>query len=406
MKANSSILRRRARRAAPARKDSATGPMIALHRQGLPVWTPRNYAELAREGFARNAVAYRCVRLIAESAAALPWLLYERREGRTYELDDHPLLALLAKPNPLQSGPELMEAWYGFLMISGNAYLEAVDVAAQPRELYALRPDRMSLIPGPRGWPVAYEYKAGGGKVRFDIDRAAGRDPILHLRLFHPLNDYYGFSPIEAAAAGIDIHNAAGSWNKALLDNGARPSGALIYHGADGQANLSEEQFARLKSELGDNYQGTANAGRPLLLEGGLDWKEMSFNPKDMDFIQSKNISAREIAAAFGVPPMLLGITGDNTYANYQEANRAFYRQTVLPLAGKAARALSAWLGPRFGGDLRLWYDADQVEALSYDRELLWKRVRSADFLTVNEKRAALGYAPIAGGDALPENSD
>jgi HK97 family phage portal protein len=248
--------------------------------------------------------------------------------------------------------------------------------------------------------------EAGADTIAVDIDRAAGRDPILHLRLFHPLNDYYGFSPIEAAAAGIDIHNAAGSWNKALLDNGARPSGALIYHGADGQANLSEEQFARLKSELGDNYQGTANAGRPLLLEGGLDWKEMSFNPKDMDFIQSKNISAREIAAAFGVPPMLLGITGDNTYANYQEANRAFYRQTVLPLAGKAARALSAWLGPRFGGDLRLWYDADQVEALSYDRELLWKRVRSADFLTVNEKRAALGYAPIAGGDALPENSD
>ncbi len=401
MKTNSSLLRRRPKRGAPARKDSATGPMIALHRQGVPVWTPRNYAELAREGFARNAVAYRCVRLIAESAAALPWLLYEREGGRERERDDHPMLSLLANPNPLQCGPELMEAWYGFLMISGNAYLEAVDIAAQPRELYALRPDRMSLIPGPRGWPVAYEYRAGGGKVRFDMDRAAGREPILHLRLFHPLNDYYGFSPIEAAAGGIDIHNAAGSWNKALLDNGARPSGALVYHGTEGQSNLSEEQFARLKSELGDNYQGAANAGRPLLLEGGLDWKEMSFNPKDMDFIQSKNIAAREIAAAFGVPPMLLGITGDNTYANYQEANRAFYRQTVLPLVGKAARALSVWLGPRFGGNLRLWYDADQVEALSYDRELLWKRVQSADFLSVNEKRAALGYAPVEGGDAI-----
>ena len=200
----------------------------------------------------------------------------------------------------------------------------------------------------------------------------------------------------------IDIHNAAGGWNKALLDNGARPSGALIYRGTDVNPNLTDEQFARLKSELADQYQGHPNAGRPLLLEGGLDWKEMSISPKDMDFIESKNMSAREIALAFGVPPMLLGIPGDNTYANYREANRAFHRQTVLPLVAKACRALSAWLAPHFGSGLRLWYDGDQVDALAHDRDLLWKRVQAADFLTINEKRAAVGYAPIDGGDIPP----
>lgn len=403
MKDRYGILRRLGFGPAPAQKRSMAGPLIAVHAHGAPAWTPRNYAELAHEGFSRNAIAYRCVRMISECAAAAPWLLYEQVNGRERELDAHPLLNLLARPNPLQSGAEFREAWFGFLQIAGNAYIEAVDVRGTPRELYALRPDRMKVIPGARGWPAAYEYSAGGKNVRFEMNAARGQMPILHMRLFHPTNDHYGFSPIEAAALGIDLHNAAAGWNKALLDNGARPSGALIYHGTEDNPNLSQEQFTRLKQELSDNYQGTANAGRPLLLEGGLDWKEMSFNPKDMDFIQSKHVAAREIALAFGVPPMLLGIQGDNTYANYQEANRAFHRQTILPLMGKACEALNQWLAPRFGAGLRLWFDADQIEALSADREALWSRVQAADFLTINEKRAATGYAPIAQGDRLPD---
>jgi HK97 family phage portal protein len=118
----------------------------------------------------------------------------------------------------------------------------------------------------------------------------------------------------------------------------------------------------------------------------------MGLTPKDMDFMEAKNGAAREIALAFGVPPMLLGIPGDNTYSNYREANRALWRQTVLPLAGRTAEALGAWLAPAFGEGLRLWYDADQNEALSADREALWKRVGEATFLTDDEKRAAVGY--------------
>jgi HK97 family phage portal protein len=191
------------------------------------------------------------------------------------------------------------------------------------------------------------------------------------------------------------VHNAANAWNKALLDNAARPSGALVYKG-EGNSNLSEEQFERLREELQANFSGATNAGRPLLLEGGLTWQTMSLSPKDMDFMQLKNGAAREIALAFGVPPMLLGIPGDNTYANYREANLAFWRQTVLPLVSRFANSLGNWLGPAFGGSggegLRLAYDADQVEALTLEREALWRRVNDADFLTPEEKREAVGY--------------
>ena len=165
------------------------------------------------------------------------------------------------------------------------------------------------------------------------------------------------------------------------------------------------QQFERLKKELDEQYQGTANAGRPLLLEGGLDWKAMSLSPKDMDFMEAKHSAAREIALAFGVPPMLLAIPGDNTYSNYQEASRVFWRQTVLPLAGRIGQRAGAMAGAGFGAGLTLAVDTDRIEALSRDRAALWERVTKAPFLTVNEKRAATGYGAVEGGDVFAPSS-
>ena len=371
-------------------KTSATGPMMALYQTGRPVWTPRDYASLAKEGFQTNPIVYRAVRMIAEAAASVPLLLYDGGK----ELADHPLLRLMATPNPRDSGTVLREALFGYLLVSGNAYLEAVSDSKQVRELYALRPDRMRVVPGADGWPAGYEYQVGGQSVQFD-QHAAPVPQILHLTMFHPLNDHYGLSPMEAAAASIDIHNAAGGWNKALLDNAARPSGALVYAGPPG-ATLGAEQFERLKSELEASFQGSANAGRPLLLEGGLDWKPLSLTPKDMDFMEAKAAAARDIALAFGVPPMLLGLPGDNTYANYAEANRIFWRQTVIPLASRIADSIAHWLSPVYGA-VKLQPDLDRIDALSQEREALWSRLGKADFLSVDEKREAVGYGPLNG---------
>src|SRR5256885_2207141 len=241
--------------------------------------------------------------------------------------------------------------------------------------------------------------QSGGRGPRGGLDRRAAPPPVLHLTLMHPLDDHYGLAPLEAAAVAVDTHNAAAKWNKALLDNAAQPCGALVFTGAEG-AVLAEGQFERLKREVEDQYQGAHNAGRPLLLEGGLDWKAMSLSPKDMDFMEAKHTAAREIALAFGVPPQLLGIPGDNTYSNYQEANRVFFRATVLPFANRIASALTHWLAPAFG-DVRVTVDADQLDALSSDRAALWSRISDAPFLTLNEKRAAVGYAALEGGDRL-----
>jgi HK97 family phage portal protein len=120
-----------------------------------------------------------------------------------------------------------------------------------------------------------------------------------------------------------------------------------------------------------------------------------------MDFLDAKNSAAREIALAFGVPPMLLGIPGDNTYANFQEANRVFWRQTILPLASRVGSAIAHWLAPQFGESLRIVVDADRIDALASDRAALWERIATAPFLTLNEKREATGYAPVEDGNRL-----
>ncbi|HHI82155.1 MAG TPA: phage portal protein [Rhizobiales bacterium] len=374
---------------ASEQKQSRAEGLISLHHTGQPVWSPRNYEAFAREGFSQNAIGYRCVKMIAEAAASIPWQVHDNG----VPVSGHPLERLLSRPNPADSGRALMEAFYGYLQVSGNAYLEAAMVDGKVRELYALRPDRMKVIAGDGGWPAGFEYRVNGASVRFD-QSSGPVAPILHMTLFNPLNDYYGMAPFEAAAKAIDIHNAAAAWNKALLDNAARPSGALVYANKDGDGNLTGEQFERLKAELEGAYQGAQNAGRPMVLEGGLDWKQMSYSPKDMEHIEARHVAAREIALAFGIPPMLLGIPGDNTFANYAEANRTFWRQTVIPLAEKTALEISNWLAPVYGRSVRIMCETDNLTALAGERQALWQRINDAHFLDDDEKRQLLGLAP------------
>ena len=385
-------LRNRAQARVPEEKASATGPVIAFHGAGRPAWSARDTGSLMRTGYLSNPVGFRCVRMIAEAAAAVPLVL--QSQDKRFEV--HPLLRVLGRPNPQQGQADFLEALFGQFVLSGDAYVEAVGQAADgaPSELYVLRSDRMKVVPGRDGWPAAYEYSVGARKVRFDMQGELA--PICHVRSFHPQDDHYGLSPVQAAACALDVHNAACRWSKSLLDNAARPSGAIVYRGVDGQGQLGEDQYSRLVDEIEANHQGARNAGRPMLLEGGLDWKPMGFSPADMEFQKTKESAARDIALAFGVPPMLLGLPGDATYANYAEANRAFYRLTVLPLVARIAGSLSNWL-PRFTGDsVVLTADLDGVPALALERESQWQRVANADFLSVAEKRRMLGLPATA----------
>lgn len=351
---------------------------------GQAVWMERDYAQFAREAYIRNVIAHRAINLVADGAASIK---IKWNAGRKQAV-----LALLTNPNPLQSQSEFLRCLYQYRLISGNAFVLGVG-AEGFKELHLLRPDRMAVIAGKNGLPAGYRYSVNSVATDYPVDRLSGLSRVLHLKQFHPLSDWYGLSPVEAAAYSIDQHNQSGAWNQALMQNGARPSGALVVKTSDTSAGtLSDDQYQRLKTQIDEQFSGAANAGRPLLLEGGLDWKEMSLTPKDMDFIEAKHSAARDIALAFGVPPQLLGIPGDNTYANLQEARLALWEQTILPLAESTMTQFGQWLFAHAGTSGVLTLDVDSIPALATRNQAIWDRVEKASFLTDAEKRAAVGY--------------
>lgn len=374
--------RRAPARAALARASSWLG--------GSGVGTvPRSWEEQVRSAYLTNPVAQRACRMVAEALGGAPLLA-----------DDPRALALIGGHS---GGQALLETCATQMLLHGNAYIQLIgggEDDAAVAELFALRPERVVIETDGRGWPSGFAYRAGQQTVRLSAEDGRGRALVAHIKTVHPLDDHYGLGNLNAAARAVMIHNAAAAWNQALLDNAARPSGALVYDPGEPGATLSPEQFDRLKAEMEAQFQGSANAGRPMLLEGGLSWKAMSLSPADMDFIALKDSAARDIALAFGVPPMLVGLTGDATYANYREASRALWRLTVLPLAGTILsginQALASW-----GMAAGLRVDADRVTALSEDRERLWAQVSDAAFLSDAEKRAMLGIGVVSDGGGV-----
>jgi len=344
----------------------------------------RGYEAQFDEVYRNNPVGQRAVRLLSGLLGSLT--LYSA-EG------DEAAAELVT--------PELIEGIGAALLLNGNAYVQLLtDADERPAELVMLRPERVAVETDSNGWPIGYKYRAGGKSVRFARADGLGRALVAHVRSLHPRDDHYGMGCLDAAIGAASVHNRAAKWNKGLLDNAARPSGALTYEPGDG-APLSGDQFERLKAELEAEFSGSQNAGRPLLLEGGLKWQALSLSPADMDFVALKEGAARDIALAFGVPPVLVGLPGDATYANAREAGRALYRQTILPMAGRILGAVSAmlsdWMGP-----VKLAVDTDQISELAEDRAKLWEQVGAAGFLSDAEKRAMLGFAPKEGPTPSP----
>ena len=341
---------------------------------------PFRYEQAVRAAYLRNPVAQRAVRIVGEGIGGAP----------VTASDD----ALLSLVKATSGGQALLETLASQLLLHGNGYIQVLrDAGGRPVELFALRPERVSVVPDATGWPGAFRYKVGDRTLTLPARDEADRTNLIHVRAFHPADDHYGAGCLDAADEAVAIHNAAAAWNLALLENAARPSGALVYDPGDPGATLTADQFERVKAELASAFAGQANAGRPMLLEGGLKWQAMALTPADMDFATLKSAAARDIALAFGVPPMLLGIPGDNTYANYKEANRGLWRQTLLPLAAKLLSAIAEGLADEFAG-ATLSVDLDRVPALAEDRQALWQQVTAADFLSPDEKRAMLGLPP------------
>lgn len=387
-------------------KDSQARIALSVNQVGRPVASPRNYDNFAAKGYQNNVIAYRCIYMIANACAGIEWELYSKRRGGgdPQEIQEHPLLQLIDRPNPMMAKAEFFEAFFAFFSLAGNSFVEAARPrpGQPPMELWPTSPAHIKIIPGPRGYVARYEFTANNITKVFPVDQITMKAAdLMQMKSFHPRDPWWGMSPLEAAMWSLDQSNAGQKWNLALLQNSATPSGILrvLSTEANPNASLTEEQYGDLKAELDEN-SGPSKAGRPWLLEGGLDWTQISLSPKDMEFLKNKEVTAIDVALAYGVPPELLGL-GQKTFANYKEARASFYEETVLPLMDKAKDSLNSWLVPQFGEGLVLKYNKDDIEALALKREAKFSMLKDAAFLTVNEKREAAGYAPVDSGDVF-----
>ncbi len=359
------------------------------------------------DAYRGNVIAYRCVSLIARSAASVPWLLYRRqRGGGRVEVTDHPLLTLLRRPNPACSGAVLREGLASYLVLTGNAFAAPLRFAnGAIGELHLIPPDRVRVERGDGGLP-RYRLQDGAGLRDIASAPYGDRPDLLHLRRFAPSSgvggggqDWCGQGDVLPTLAALRQHERAGLWNEALLENGARPSLALVYEPKDGSpAQLTDEQFQRLREELHALHAGSRQAGSVMVLDGGLTARELSINPKDMDWLAGKKLAAIEIAVGFGVPAQLVGIPEAQTYANMEQARLAFWEETVLPLLRLMVAEFNHWLAPDFEENLEFDLDLDQVPALLERRFALYEKLENVSFLSAEEKRILLGYGgPVPG---------
>lgn len=396
-------------------KESQARIVTTMSQLGRAVSTPANYEGFAVQGYQKNLIVYSAISKITTAAKGVNWLLYSKQKtanGKLREYDTHPLLTLLDKPNPLQARAAFFESIVGYKMIAGNSYIESnkgVDpnrLNGPPLELWPVRPDKMKIVGGKNGYPSAYRFSYGGQDREWAVDPIQLRSNITHWKSFHPTNDWYGLSPLEAAMLALDQNNAGQRWNLALLQNAATPSGVLQMKTTESnpRGELTDAQYARIKKEFQENYQGSRNAGKPLLLEGGLAWQAVSISPKDMDYIKSREVTAIDLCIALGVPPEIMGL-GQKTFNNYAEARLSFYEETILPTLDDLRDTLNGTIVKDFGEDLHLDYDRDAIEALRTRTVSLYTALQPVTFLTVNEKRAQVGYEEIEGGDELPSQS-
>ena len=386
--------------------DRKDAPRIMINKLGAyNKMSNKKYSSYADEGYNQNAIVHRSVDIISINASSVKLDVFDD----DIKLDNHELITLLDRPNPLQSGQEFFTSLFSYLMISGNTYiLRDADDLRPPRELYLLRPDRIQIKAGETIIPSSYDYVVDGKTLKsYPVDQTTGQSQLKQIKLFNPVDDYYGCSPMMSSAYNIDQHNLAGIHNVALLKNGATPSGMLKFNPRDeaGESTtLTDDQRARLLEDLEFRFQGSHNSGRPLLLEGDFDYTQMGLSPKDMDFLELSNMSAREIALSFGVPAQLIGIPDAQTYSNMETAKLSLYEETIIPLLQRVESDLNEFLAPLYDGNIRVQYDIDSIPAMAEKRRQIYENVVGgvqAGILTRNEARERLGLESVSGGDEL-----
>lgn len=341
--------------------------------------------------YAVHNVIYACVYAIASSGAGLPIKLVRRERGVDpgdwEQIFDHPVLDLLAEPNPWNTGIDLMEATLSDLELTGDVFWYVVtDAANVPREIHRLRPDWMDVVPHPNRFIQGYLLKKSGQSIAFGVDE------IMHHKTFNPLSVYRGQSSISAARMPASLDVQAQIYGKSFFKNSARPDGVL-----ETEEDLGEDDYKTLREDWTKAHQGPKKAHRVAILDKGLKYHAVQISPKDIDFVTLRKLSREDVAMCFRVPPAMIGIFEYANYANAKEQKASFWHETMIPKLQKLELWLTRNLARRFDPDLIVKFDLSGVYALILN-ELEMSKVDAelirVGMYLVNERRRVRGVGP------------
>lgn len=337
--------------------------------------------------FIENPCVRRSVNLIASSVASLKFKLCFKGDS----VFSGAVFDLFNNPNYRETWSSFVESVITNWIIYGNSYLMFSKVNGS-FQINSLKPDRVSVIPGEFGIPKGFEYSVDNKTLTFDND---GQLPYIgHFKNFNPKDDWYGLSLLDSVQASASLHQAITTHNYSLVQNGGRPSGVAVLKNRS--APLSKMDKEKLMDAFSKDYQGPNNAGKVIFMENhDFDWKCLGSSPSDMDFVSAKNLAAREISEALGVPAMLIGgvgVNGEASKANFKEVINRFNEATIIPLAERFFAFINSWLLDKIFPGYKLTLDLESFLPLYDKRISLWEKVDKASFLSQEEKREILGF--------------
>lgn len=363
---------------------------------GHPQWNKWDAAQAVREGFQSSSWVYAAIKRRMDAVASVPWVA-QQRQGDTWEAvpENHPLARLLVEPNPEMSMPELVSLTQAHLDLAGNAFWHKARIgrgeAQRTKYLYPLLPERMRVVPGTLTIIEAYEVGTAPA-VRLPADE------VTHFAYTNPGDLLWGQSPLQAAGKSVDVDNSAAAWQKVSMQNRGIPDGVFSLDDPD----LTPEQFEETRKIVRENYATQGNARAPWVVNKA-KWQQMSMTPAEVDFIQTRELSMKEICAVFGVPSEMISGMGDSNRASSETVRKTFWLDTILPLLADMEATLTRSLAREYGRDFRIVYDTSGVPALQQNRKELMDVARTlwgmgVPFNTINQ-HLELGFDDIDGGD-------
>lgn len=335
---------------------------------------------------------FACIRVLAEEVADIKLVLKRRIDQTQFEnVDNHPVLDLLYKVNPLYTSYLLWEATEAYIDLTGETFWWLVGPTNRPREIWTLRPDWVQVVDSKDKLIMGYKYgPPGDKKILIPFEQ------VVHFKDFNPQNIFRGHGTVKAAARAIDTDEFAAEYNRVFFWNSALPGGAL-----ETDQNLDDDQREKLREEWGKVHQGKSKAWRVAILEAGLKWQDIGMNRKEMDFIEGRRMTRDEILAMYRVPKPLLTFDDVNRAAA-KEARAILLENVVSHKMKRMVSFLNEFLLPRYD-DESLFFDFvdpvpnDDLMKMNYYKTALG----GMPWMTQNEVREEEELEPIDGGDQL-----